>query len=125
MLPGRQKLIRTTLQLIIPAIIALYALSCATIVSPTGGPKDITPPKLVSSEPKNLSTNFSGDKLVLSFDEYISLKTPEKYMLISPPLTALPEIKLKGHEVVIKLADSLRSNTTYNFYLGEAIVELN
>ncbi len=112
------------LKLLLPATLALYALACATIVSPTGGPKDITPPKMVSSEPKDLSTNFKGNKLVLTFDEYVQLKTPEKYLLISPPLGKLPDIKLKGHSVVVKLTDSLRKNTTYNFYFGEAIVDL-
>ncbi len=116
--------VRFTLRILIPSMVAVYVMSCATIVSPTGGPKDITPPKLVYSEPRNLSTNFSGNKLILNFNEYVSLKTPEKYLLISPPLAPLPEIKVKGHSVVIKIEDSLRSNTTYNFYLGNAIVDL-
>ncbi len=79
---------------------------------------------MVNSEPKNFSTNFIGHKLVLTFDEYVALKTPEKFMLISPPLSKIPDIKLKGHDVVIKLEDSLRSNTTYNFYFGDAIQDI-
>lgn len=112
------------LKFILPAALGALVYSCATIVAPTGGPKDITPPKMISSEPKNLSANFAGNKLVLNFDEYVQLKTPEKFMLISPPLQTLPEIKIKGHSVVVKIEDSLRSNTTYNFYFGEAIVDL-
>jgi uncharacterized protein (DUF2141 family) len=106
------------------AIVTQFTLSCATIVSPSGGPKDITPPKLINSQPKNLSTNFEGDKLILEFDEYINLRTPEKYLLISPPLSQLPVIKLKGRSLVIKLQDTLRSNTTYNFYFGDAVADL-
>ncbi len=121
---GLHNYFRFTLRILIPAMVAVYMISCATIVSPTGGPKDVTPPKLVNSEPRNLSTNFSGNKLILNFNEYVSLKTPEKYLLISPPLPTLPDIKVKGHSVVIKIEDSLRSNTTYNFYLGNAIVDL-
>lgn len=79
---------------------------------------------MTSSEPKDFSTNFKGNKLVLTFDEYVALKTPEKFMLISPPLSKVPDIKLKGHNVVIKIEDSLRSNTTYNFYFGDAIVDI-
>ncbi len=122
---GLQKYFLTILKLFIPVALALYAISCATIVSPTGGPKDITPPKMLSSQPSDLSTNFNGNKIVLNFDEYIELKTPEKYLLISPPLKDLPDIKIKGHSVVIKLEDSLRVNTTYNFYLGDAIVDIS
>lgn len=112
------------MKLLIPAVIILFAIACATIVSPTGGPKDVTPPKMISSQPINFSTNFKGNKLILTFDEYVDLKTPEKFMLISPPLSKVPNIKFKGRDVVIKLEDSLRSNTTYNFYFGDAIVDI-
>jgi len=121
---GLHKYFLQKLKSLIPAAIYLFAVACATIVSPTGGPKDVTPPKIVSSEPSNFSTNFKGNKLILTFDEYIALKTPEKYMLISPPMSKVPDIKLKGRSVVIKLDDSLRSNTTYNFYFGDAIVDI-
>ena len=121
---GKQNYFKQAFKFLIPAAVPFFALACATIVSPTGGPKDITPPKMVSSEPKDLSTNFKGNKLILTFDEYVQLKTPEKFLLISPPLSKLPDIKLKGHSVIVKLEDSLRSNTTYNFYFGEAIVDL-
>ncbi|HNW54069.1 MAG TPA: Ig-like domain-containing protein [Bacteroidales bacterium] len=114
------------LKFLVPSALALYTLACATIVSPTGGPKDVTPPKLVVSEPKALSTNFQGNKLVLTFDEYIQLKSPEKFLLISPPLKKMPEINIRrGRDVVVKLEDTLLQNTTYNFYFGEAIVDLN
>ena len=110
--------------LFISASIALIAFSCATVVTPSGGPKDITPPKMLSSQPENLSINFKGEKIIFNFDEFVQLKTPEKFLLISPPLSELPDIKVKGRSVVIKLEDSLRSNTTYNFYLGDAIVDI-
>jgi len=121
---GLQVYFRRIMGLFFPATVILFAIACATIVSPAGGPKDVTPPKLISSQPNNFSTNFVGNKLVLTFDEYIALKTPEKYLLISPPMSKVPDIKLKGHNVVIKMEDSLRENTTYNFYFGDAIVDI-
>jgi uncharacterized protein (DUF2141 family) len=125
MLSGLQRYFRQILKLLIPGAIIVLVVACATMVSPTGGPKDVTPPKMIGSQPKNFSTNFKGNKLILTFDEYVALKTPEKFMLISPPLKKIPDIKLKGHDVVIKLSDTLRSNTTYNFYFGDAIVDLS
>ncbi len=122
---GLRLFLLRTFKLLIPASITLYAIACATIVPPTGGPKDVTPPKMISSQPRILSTNFKGNRLVLTFNEFLVLKTPEKFMLISPPLKNLPDIKLKGHDVVIKLEDSLRSNTTYNFYFGDAIQDIS
>ncbi len=122
--PGLQRYFSPILKLLIPATMVLYVVACATIVSPTGGPKDIVPPKMVSSEPKNLSTNFNDKKIIINFNEYVALKTPEKFILISPPMIETPDIKAKGRSVVIKIQDSLRANTTYNFYLGDAIVDI-
>ena len=121
---GLQKYFYSILKLLVPSALVLYAVACATIVSPTGGPKDITPPAMLNSEPQNLSTNFKGDRLILNFDEYINLKSPEKFLLISPPLGKAPDIRVKGRSVIIKMKDTLRANTTYNFYLGEAIVDI-
>ncbi len=122
--PGLQKYFYSFLKLLVPSALVLYAVACATIESPTGGPKDITPPIMLNSVPKNLSTNFKGERLILNFDEYINLKTPEKFLLISPPLGKAPDIRVKGRSIIIKMEDTLRANTTYNFYLGEAIVDI-
>ena len=124
MFPFLQTQLRLFIKIVIPATLVLYAVACATIVTPTGGPKDITPPVMLGSNPQNLSTNFNGKKIVINFDEYIVLKTPEKFLLISPPMKEMPDISVKGHAVIIKIADTLRDNTTYNFYLGEAIVDI-
>lgn len=121
---GLKKYFYPVLKLLIPVTLVLSLLACATIVAPSGGPKDVTPPKMLKSEPKNLSTNFSGKKLLLDFNEYIDLKTPEKFLLISPPMSENPDLKVKGRTLVIKINDSLRINTTYNFYLGDAIVDI-
>jgi len=122
---GFQRYFHKILSLLLPVTIVFYAVSCATIESPTGGPKDTTPPRMISSQPVNLSTNFSGNRLILNFNEFVELKTPEKFLLISPPMAEMPDMKIKGRSVVIKLEDSLRSNTTYNFYLGDAIVDIS
>ncbi|MFW5751877.1 MAG: hypothetical protein ACOCW8_00920, partial [bacterium] len=36
---------------------------CARIGRPTGGPKDVTPPKVTSATPPNYTTNFNKDKI--------------------------------------------------------------
>lgn len=105
-------------------IIPLILSACAAIVAPSGGPKDEKPPVLLHSSPVNLSVNFKGDRLVLTFDEYVSLKNPEKEVLISPPLSKEPVMQMKGKSLVVKLKDTLRSNTTYSFFFGNAIVDI-
>ncbi len=119
-----QGFLRSLKNLLALTFILALVFSCATIVTPTGGPKDVTPPKLVKSTPKNLSTNFHGDKLTIEFSEYIALNELEKYLLISPPLNKDPDIKIKGRSLVVRLKDTLRSNTTYSFYFGDAVVDL-
>lgn len=104
---------------------AIYlAVSCANPVTPSGGPKDTTPPEFVKSEPAMFSRNFSDDQIKITFNEFVQLKNLNEQVIISPPLTVQPEIRLKGKSVVIKLKEKLKENTTYNFFFGNAIVDL-
>ena len=52
-------------------------VSCAKRGTITGGDKDITPPKIVSSNPKNLSTQFNSKTIKINFDEFIKVKNEE------------------------------------------------
>jgi len=105
-------------------IISLFP-QCAKIVAPTGGPKDTIAPVLVRSNPAMNSTNFKGDKITLSFDEFITLKDYQKKLAISPPMTKNPEIVQKGKSIDIKFKDSLKRNTTYTIYFADAVVDNN
>jgi hypothetical protein len=105
-------------------IIALAVYSCAIVQAPGGGPKDTKPPMFIGANPPNNSVNFNSKKITLSFDEFVKLKSLEKFLLISPPLNQLPDIKEGGKALTIKIKDTLRANTTYKFYLGDAIVDI-
>ncbi len=98
---------------------------CAKIGSPTGGPKDETPPVVVESNPANKSTEFKGKRIEIKFDEFIQLKNVYKELIISPPLKERPETKLKGKSLVIDLKNELRENTTYTLNFGNAIADNN
>lgn len=104
--------------------IAMAAFSCAIQQAPGGGPKDTKPPQLTGAEPAANSVNFKGNKITLTFNEFITLKNLEKFLLISPPLNKTPEIKENGKKLTIRIKDTLRENSTYKFYLGEAIVDI-
>ncbi len=112
---------------IIPAaIIACFLLhySCAKVGTITGGEKDITPPVVVETNPGNYSTGFTGSKIVVSFDEYLTLKDINQEFVISPLLETEPEVKLKGKNIEIVLpADELKENTTYTLNFGNAITD--
>lgn len=110
------------------ALMVSAFLQCARRGAPSGGIKDVIPPKLIQAEPNNMSTNFKGNKIRLYFDEYIKLKDLEKQLIVSPPLKHAPIITPQGSprkyvEIIIK--DTLRPNTTYTFNFGQSIVDNN
>ena len=49
--------------------------SCAAIQSPSGGPKDNTPPILLGSIPESGTIKFEGGKVELMFSEYLLEKS--------------------------------------------------
>lgn len=107
------------------AIVVIFA-SCAKVVAPTGGPKDTIPPILVRSIPTLKSTNFKGKELMITFNKFIEpLKDANNQVTISPPPEKQPEMKLKGKSIVIKFAEDLKPNSTYNIFFGDAILDLN
>lgn len=94
----------------------------------TGGPKDEDPPILLKSEPESMTTNFKGDKIRLTFDEYIKLKDVQDQLIVSPPLKNQPEISPQGGAqkyVEITLKDTLKENTTYTINFGQSVQDNN
>lgn len=107
-------------------ILAAFLLTrCANVVAPTGGAKDITPPKVTEANPVNKGKAFNGRKIELTFDEYVTLNNASQQVLFSPPLANKPDIKLSNKTVVIKLKEDLRPNTTYTIDLGDAVKDLH
>ncbi|SHH34666.1 Ig-like domain-containing protein [Flavobacterium johnsoniae] len=108
-------------------LLVLLMMSCAKRGSITGGLKDTLAPVLVSSAPKNFTTDFKGNEINLVFDEYIKLKNLNKQLIISPPMKYEPLITPTGVSkfINIKIKDTLLPNTTYSFNFGESIADNN
>lgn len=106
-------------------LISALLLGCAATQNPQGGPRDTIPPKILKSEPKNLTTNFSAKKIILEFDEYIKLQNEFKEFSISPELEKPPMLKARLKKLEITLEDSLEKNTTYTLNFGKAIADIN
>ena len=104
---------------------AFLAQQCANAVAPTGGPKDERPPVVVEAVPENHSINFTGKKIEITFDEYITLENANQNVMISPPLSEKPDIKLKNKTVVVKFKETLAPNTTYTINFGSSIKDLH
>jgi hypothetical protein len=102
-------------------------LSCAKRGSITGGLKDTLAPVLKYSSPKNMTTNFEGNEIILGFDEYVKLKNLNKQLIISPPMKHEPLILPTNASkvITIKIKDTLQPNTTYSFNFGQSIADNN
>ncbi|MBB2150166.1 Ig-like domain-containing domain [Pedobacter gandavensis] len=99
--------------------------SCASIQQPQGGPRDTEPPKVLSMEPKNLTTNFKAKKITIEFDEYFKLQNESKEFSISPELKVAPLLKVKKKLLEISFPDTLEKNTTYTMNFGKLIADIN
>lgn len=105
-------------------LLVTLLFSCAQKSVITGGPKDTEGPKLLFSEPLNEQTNFKGNQLEFRFDEYIQVKNFSSNVLVSPLIENL-DYTLKGKKLSVFWTDTLSENTTYSFFFGDAIVDLN
>lgn len=110
-------------------VLALFILApgCAKRGTIDGGPKDTIAPKLQMSFPKNFSTEFKGDEIKLTFDEYVKLKNVNKQLIVSPPMDPAPEVSPlnASRTLTIKLKDTLQPNTTYSLNFGQSIQDNN
>ncbi|URC13392.1 Ig-like domain-containing protein [Flavobacterium sp. B183] len=108
-------------------LLVFFMLSCAKRGSITGGLKDTLAPVLKYSSPKNFSTDFKGNEIILGFDEYVKLKNLNKQLIVSPPMKHEPLIlpTTPSKVITIKIKDTLLPNTTYSFNFGQSIADNN
>lgn len=106
-------------------IALLYLLgSCANKVTPTGGPKDTDPPKVLETSPEQGATSFKSTGITITFDEFVSIKEASRQVLVSPPVFPKPVISAQGKSVKV-VFEKLADTTTYMIDFGNAIVDVN
>ncbi|MGB1248391.1 MAG: Ig-like domain-containing protein, partial [Chitinophagales bacterium] len=103
----------------------LMLYSCANIVPPSGGEKDVDAPLMESQTPDNQSVNFIEDEIVIEFNEYIQYSSSSSSLVISPPMTVAPEINIKGKKLEIIFQEVLLPNTTYTLNFGDNVKDWN
>lgn len=106
-------------------ILVTFGSGCAQIGAPTGGARDSLAPVLTKASPQLKTVNFSGNKINLTFDEYIEIKDIQTNLLVSPLPKKNPSINSNLKSVSIKLRDTLLPNTTYSINFGNAIVDVH
>ena len=110
---------RHTLYLLRLAVALLFVSAflsrCASMMTPTGGPRDSLPPVIVNMTPDNNSVNrplVGHEKIYIEFDEFVQLKDQQKEFFTSPAMKKKPTVTLRGRGIVIQLRDTLAPNTT-------------
>ena len=107
--------------------LALFLTNCANPISPTGGPKDERPPRLVpENSTQNRQVRFEKQDIVLAFDEWVQLKDAFNQVVVSPPLEFRPTIERKKKTIQFKFdeREALRDSATYVINFGDAIQDL-
>lgn len=107
------------------AFILLGLARCANQGYPEGGPRDETPPRMVSSKPPMNAVNFKGDEIEIEFDELIVLKEALQKVVVSPPLNNMPTIRGMGNKVTVIFDEELQPGTTYSIDFSDAIQDNN
>lgn len=108
-------------------ICTLFLVSCAQVVVPGGGERDILPPKVLKYTPDSAQLNFNSKNIEINFNEFIQLKDLNNQLLISPPLSRTPDVTIKNKALHIELDknETLKPNTTYCISFGNSVQDLN
>lgn len=109
----------------ISVIYIITASGCANIIPPSGGPKDTLPPVLLNAVPKDSATRFTGNKITLTFDEYVDVQSAFENVIVSPTPNNMPVINNSFRTISIKIRDTLEPKTTYAINFGNAIRDVN
>ncbi len=108
-----------------PLTIVLLLAACAQVREPTGGEKDEKGPLLLESTPLQRTTDFRGDRIILRFNERVQLKSIRENLVVSPPLSEVPTVRLIGdRSVQIGFEGLLLPNTTYVLDFEKGVVDL-
>ena len=96
--------------------------SCANIVAPSGGEKDVNAPEIQDIKIVEKS-NF---KIIeFKFNEYIQLNQWEKNFYISPPIKNIVTKTIKGKSLFLTIKDSLNIDLTYYISLNHCVKDNN
>lgn len=109
----------------IVSALVFAAVSCASIGTPTGGPRDEDPPVFVRAYPPPNSVNVTRNRIDIDFNEIINVKDAFTNVVVSPPSTQVPRVTSLGHRVSVQFQDTMLENTTYTIDFGNSIEDNN
>lgn len=100
---------------------AIFVLTCATPIGPTGGPRDEKGPQILFTEPESGTTNFNGDEISFFFDEFVNRSSLNNNITIEPDFGATYDLKWKRKRLTISFIDPLPDSTTIILTLSGSV----
>ncbi len=107
------------------AALLAAAWGCANPGTPTGGPRDVRPPRMVSSLPEAGATDFGGKAVTIYFDENVQLKDADQKFVMSPPTAKKPRVEAHARYVRVAFDEELLPATTYTLDFADCLSDLN
>ncbi len=112
--------------IVISSFYQLLYTSCANAGGgPSGGPKDSIPPVVVKTIPELRGTNYTGNDIRISFDEYIIPDEISEKLVVSPPMKKRPTVKMKGKTLILEFPDGLKKDKTYSLDFKDGVADNN
>lgn len=115
----------SALRLLFIFVMTVFLAACASMGRPEGGPRDMTPPVFVRSNPRPGQLNVSGNKIIVEFDENVALDDAMNKVVVSPAQRTTPVVSANGRRVTVELRDTLKPDVTYTIDFADAIKDLN
>lgn len=92
-------------------------------MGPTGGEPDERGPKIVGTNPENGTTNFDGNKVSFSFDQFIDRNSFRQNVSIQPDLGIQYEVDFGRKKATVEFLSPLPENTTIIVKLGTDVTD--
>lgn len=124
----KRNIIRVLRAAVLLLFVSAFLSRCASMMTPTGGPRDTLPPVILNMTPDNFSVNrptTHHEKIYIEFDEFVQLKDQQKEFFTSPQMKKKPLVSMRGKGIVVQLRDTLEANTTYALNFGSAVRDNN
>lgn len=100
------------------ALLGLAAASCARKGAPTGGPPDLVPPEVVSSEPDSGDAGVAADaRLSVTFSEGMEPRSTGDAVALAPRI-GIRQRRWSGRQLTVVLEQPLKDDQTYTLFVG-------
>jgi hypothetical protein len=98
---------------------ALALAGCAKKGPPSGGPPDLTPPRVIATHPDSGAAGVPvGTELALTFSEGMEPRSTSEVVSLAPRVE-IRQKRWSGHTLTLRLGEPLKAHQTYTLFVAE------